>query len=70
MSYTIEFLTNKFANFFEQRLGNGASAFSNSLLLFTTTDGVKLIYGSDADALLVKFIGYKRFAIIRPSLKF
>ena len=48
----------------------GSKMYSNSLLLFTTTGGVKLIYGSDADALLVKFIGYKRFAIIRPSLKF
>ena len=48
----------------------GSKMYANSLLLFTTTDGVKLIYGSDADALLVKFIGYKRFAIIRPSLKF
>jgi uncharacterized repeat protein (TIGR01451 family) len=44
--------------------------YENALLVFTTTDGVKLVYGADADALLDKFIGYKRFAIIRPSLYF
>ena len=42
--------------------------YENALLVFTTTAGVKLVYGSDADALLDKFIGYNRFAIIRPSL--
>ena len=46
----------------------GSSFYRNALLLFTTSSGVKMVYGSDADALLVKFIGYKRFAIIRPSL--
>ena len=44
--------------------------YENALLVFTTTAGVKLVYGSDADALLDKFIGYNRFAIIRPSLYF
>ena len=42
--------------------------YENALLVFTTSDGVKLVYGADADVLLDKFIGYKRFAIIRPSL--
>ena len=42
--------------------------YKNALLLFTTSTGVKMVSGSDADALLVKFIGYKRFAVIRPSL--
>jgi len=47
-----------------------SSKYENALLVFTTTAGVKLVYGSDADALLDKFIGYNRFAIIRPSLYF
>ena len=42
--------------------------YKNALLLFTTSTGVKMVSGSDADALLVKLIGYKRFAVIRPSL--
>ena len=45
-----------------------SAKYKNALLIFTTSDGVKLVYGSEADALLVKFIGYVRFAIIRPSL--
>ena len=45
-----------------------STTYQNALLLFTTSDGVKMVYGEDADELLVKFIGYKRFAIIRPSL--
>ena len=47
-----------------------SAKYKNALLVFTTTAGVKLVYGSDADALLDKFIGYNRFAIIRPSLYF
>ncbi len=47
-----------------------SAKYENALLVFTTTAGVKLVYGSDADALLDKFIGYNRFAIIRPSLYF
>ena len=45
-----------------------STTYKKAMLLFTTKDGVKLISGSDSDALLIKFIGYKRFAIIRPSL--
>ena len=46
----------------------GSTNYRNALLLFTTSSGVKMVYGSEADALLIKFIGYKRFAVIRPSL--
>lgn len=46
----------------------GSTSYEKALLLFTTSTAVKMVYGSEADALLVKFIGYKRFAIIRPSL--
>ena len=42
--------------------------YKNALLLFTTSTGVKMVSESDADALLVKLIGYKKFAVIRPSL--
>lgn len=44
------------------------TTYLNVFLLFTSSAGVKMVYGSDADALLAKFIGYNSFAVIRPSL--
>ena len=45
-----------------------STKYETAFLLFTTTDGVKLVYDDASKELLVKFIGYNRFAVIRPSL--
>ena len=43
-------------------------SYRNAFFIFTSSAGVKLIYGDNSDALLQKFIGYYCFAVIRPSL--
>lgn len=43
-------------------------SYDHAFAIFTSKDTVKLVVNEDADSLIVKLNGYKRFAVLRPSL--